>query len=118
MMLRVTALWLLWAALSCVIPPIPQDPSDEPVTPTGPHCSSVIPECCAAACANLERLSCPGREGSPGPDDVFGTPDDVSCTRTCAGVSAEADLGVDLNLDCVAVAETCAAAEACQDVDQ
>lgn len=87
--------------------------------PIAPHergaasCTGSVRECCARACGNLHRLGCPGRQGSPGADDVFGTADDVTCLATCEYAAGQVDIGVDLELDCVAAAQSCEAVAAC-----
>lgn len=67
---------------------------------------------CTTACENLTRLECPGHEGSPGPDEIYGTPDDVSCDQACTDI-VQADPVVTLNQSCVSGAASCAAADAC-----
>jgi len=67
---------------------------------------------CAAACANLERLRCPGADGSPGIDEEYGTPDDVPCEAVCVDVEAG---GVSMHTACTAAAESCSAADGCFD---
>jgi len=65
---------------------------------------------CAAACANLARLGCPGAEGSPGLDEEYGTPDDVPCEAVCVDVEAN---GVSMHTACTAAAGSCEAADGC-----
>lgn len=77
------------------IPPNPYDP----------------PEDCAPACANLEKMKCPGWQGSPGDDGVFGTPDDVSCVDVCVDTMEEPT--ATLHPKCTAAAESCEAVEEC-----
>lgn len=67
---------------------------------------------CTSACATLARLDCPGHEGSPGPDETFGTPDDVSCAQACTDI-VRADPVVSLAQTCVTGARSCDAADAC-----
>lgn len=72
---------------------------------------------CARACANMLALHCQGWEGSPGPDEVMGTVDDVPCTQTCTDYEvAAASLGstaVSLHPKCIAAASSCMAAVGC-----
>ncbi len=53
----------------------------EPGPPHDPEAGSV--DDCPAACDNLAVMQCPGWEGSPGPDEVYGTEDDVPCLEVC-----------------------------------
>lgn len=105
--MRVLSLVLLAALCACkhvpdVIyipgPPVPEDAGKA--------------EECAAACANLERMQCPGWEGSPGFDEVYGTPDDVSCTAACVEI-VESGPTVTLNQRCTAAATSCEQVDAC-----
>jgi len=90
---------LLWGCENIPIPiPIPPNPYDPP-------------ELCVEACENLARLLCPGWRGSPGSDEVFGTPDDVPCVDVCALIVA--DPTVTLYQQCTAQAASCEAVEAC-----
>jgi hypothetical protein len=41
------------------------------------------PALCEPACEVLERYKVEGWDGSPGPDEVFGTADDVPCAQVC-----------------------------------
>jgi len=70
------------------------------------------PSGCGSMCANLERLGCAAGEGSPGPDEKMGTPDDVSCKLTCESLLLS-NPTVDLHLGCQTGAHTCAEADAC-----
>lgn len=74
--------------------------------------SAGTPEECAYACDNLARLQCPGHEGSPGADEVFGTDDDVPCAQACIDI-VTADNTVTLQQRCVAEAASCAQADDC-----
>ena len=96
---------IVWLTGACMTPKGPDEPA--------PSCATTIAECCAAACRNLERLHCPGWQGSPGPDDVADTDDDVPCDRACEYAAGQQDIGVDLKLDCVAAAQSCVEVEAC-----
>lgn len=71
---------------------------------------SGTPDDCPAACDNLDRLECDGADGSPGPDEEFGTADDRPCEAVCRGVMGE---GVTMHPACVADAESCDAVEEC-----
>lgn len=70
------------------------------------------PEDCAPACATMERLQCPGFRGSPGPDEEFGTSDDVACARACVEL-VNADPTFTLAQRCIAQATSCEAADRC-----
>ena len=96
---------ILWMAASCQRPLSVNDPA--------PSCDGTVAECCQRACANVQRLGCPGAEGSPGEDDIPNTDDDVPCWVTCQEQARQVDLGVDLNLGCVGNAKSCEAVEAC-----
>lgn len=83
---------------------VPRVPQPAPVPGAG----------CIDACAALERLGCAGATGSPGPDDVPGTHDDVACIDACALLEAEGIIV--LHTECVAGAHTCEQADACSRV--
>ena len=95
--LCVGALWLM-AACHTV---------DHNVRPPTDH-----PSGCGQMCANLERLGCPSAEGSPGPDEQMGTPDDESCKATCESLLIS-NPTVDLHLVCQMGAQSCSEADAC-----
>lgn len=71
------------------------------------------PDDCHAACDNLAKLGCPGAEGSPGPDEEYGTQDDVSCAEVCQNVMEEG--GISMHPACVASADNCSEADECFD---
>jgi hypothetical protein len=75
-----------------------------PVTPV--HDDPNIPEDCAAACENMERLGCDEAKGSPGVDEKFGTEDDVSCSDVCNNVMSGI-YGIPMNLVCVSKVDSC-----------
>lgn len=79
----------------------------DPVT----ELDSGTPDDCPAACENLKRLQCEGWQGSPGPDEQFGTEDDLSCERVCLGVMSEPT--ATLFPICTAKAADCEAVELC-----
>ena len=93
--------------LGCTINPIPvtPDPIDDK------------PEACEAACQNLASMKCPGWKGSPGEDEIFGTADDVSCTKTCTEI-VNSDPTVTLHQECVAKAGSCLSADQCFEVEE
>ena len=64
-------------------------------------------EYCGAACGNLQWLGCDGWKGSPGPDERFGTDDDVSCEDVCRTVPEV------LSPKCVSLATDCKGANDC-----
>jgi hypothetical protein len=72
---------------------------------------SGTPDDCEAACDNLLELGCDGAEGSPGPDEEYGTPDDVPCADVCREIMTEG--GITMHPACVAEAESCEAVEEC-----
>ncbi len=65
---------------------------------------------CSGACSTLERLGCPGAEGSPGPDDQIGTADDLPCAETCVELESK---GASMETACVSQARSCFAVERC-----
>jgi hypothetical protein len=69
------------------------------------------PDDCLAACQNLERLKCPGYEGSPGPDEQYGTADDESCELICKSIVKEP--GFSVFPSCTAKAQSCDEVDAC-----
>lgn len=68
-------------------------------------------EDCAPACENLQRLRCPGADGSPGADREFGTTDDRTCKTVCEEIMEEGEKT--LYPKCVAAARTCQDVDAC-----
>jgi len=72
------------------------------------------PGTCDEACTNLERLQCPGWDGSPGPDDAMGTADDVPCTPTCEEIG-EIDPSFLAYQGCIADASDCDSADRCME---
>lgn len=91
-------LWLACLLVGCRLPPV------QPPTPTPND------DACQQACDQLERLGCPGHEGSPGRDEQYGTADDVACAQVCRDVEAD---GISMHTSCVATAADCATVEAC-----
>jgi len=83
------------------IKPAPTDPGDYS-DPSG----------CAEACANLEKLGCPGWRGSPGKDETLGTADDVSCEEVCRNV-VESGATTTLHQRCTSKAKSCEAMDDC-----
>jgi hypothetical protein len=81
-----------------------------PGPPADPEAGTA--EDCADACDNLERLHCPGWEGSPGTDEEYGTADDVPCTQVCEDLM-NADPTLTLYPKCASTADTCEAIEKC-----
>lgn len=65
---------------------------------------------CAQMCDHLDALGCPEAAGDIGPDGVPGTGDDATCERSCADLMAD----YPLPLDCMVVAVSCSAANACE----
>jgi hypothetical protein len=82
-------------------------------TPEPDWDDSGTPDDCEAACERIEELGCEGAEGSPGPDEEYGTEDDVPCVEVCRNVMVEG--GVSLHPACVAAADNCNAVDACFD---
>lgn len=66
---------------------------------------------CAAACSNLRSLGCDGSQGHAGPDQQFGTLDDVSCEDACHDILSARVLPVDPQ--CLSTAGSCEAADEC-----
>jgi len=87
------------------IPPAPPAPSD----------AGTVDDC-AAACANLARMECPGWQGSPGTDEMFGTEDDVSCEVVCRTIVG-GDPTATLHQRCTADSKSCDDVERCFDAD-
>ena len=65
---------------------------------------------CRGACSNIAELGCDGAEGSPGPDEVYGTEDDVPCAEVCEETEGA---GVSMETGCVSAADDCDAVDAC-----
>lgn len=68
---------------------------------------------CAAACDNLGKMQCDGWEGSPGPDEVYGTPDDVGCAQACRDIVGATS--ITLNTVCISRSRSCTQAALCFD---
>ena len=98
-------LFLVSVLFNCTVTPIP--PNDQTDYP-----QYDVVEACNRLCANLELHDCPAKIGAPGPDEEFGTIDDVACRPQCEkSVSALPwMLG---KARCGAVANDCEAIEAC-----
>lgn len=76
--------------------------SQEPAFPEAPAN-------CAAACARMKQLNHKGALGSPGPDQVYGTDDDVPCPVACV----EMERISPFNLPCISNAVSKSAIDAC-----
>lgn len=72
---------------------------------------SVADAGCMEACDRLSELGCVGADGDTGPDRVRGTADDSTCEQACSDVLASGI--VTYNVDCIASAASCKAAEGC-----
>lgn len=94
------AILILLSACNFIPDPVVPEPTDDVV------------ELCALACSNMQKLDCPGWEGSAGEDDEYGTADDVSCEAVCIDIENN---GTDISLHpgCVAVASSCEKADEC-----
>jgi hypothetical protein len=82
-------------------------------------CGAVAPadtvdesEYCPVACAKLEQFRCPdtSRGIAPGPDELYGTPDDVPCEQVCIDLEKA---GADLFTKCISEANNCNEITAC-----
>ena len=93
-----------------VQPPPPGPPKDFDAGPPDPQPPPGV-DWCVEACRTLERLQCPWAAPTPGDDGVLGTKDDGTCVSVCW--TAEEQPETTLHPGCVAVAQTCEAAEAC-----
>ena len=94
--MRSAALCVLCALCACHLDPLPTDPGAG----------------CEQAAARIVELQCPGWQGSPGVDDVFGTgdADELPLVDVCRVTERE---GADWKTECVAAALDCAGVEAC-----
>ena len=111
MMIRFLYLWFLLLQFFCIggctiTPFIPTEDTDD-------WGDAGSPDDCESACDNLSKLGCEGAEGSPGPDEEFGTEDDVACAEVCRSVMEEGE--VTMHPSCVAAATSCDEADACFD---
>lgn len=79
-----------------------------PVYPDDPD----APEDCDAACGNMVRLGCEEGDGSPGPDEQFGTEDDVSCVAVCRNAMSGSK-GIPVRPICVSKVDACDDVEDC-----
>jgi len=96
-----------------ILDPIVVEPVNvDPITP-----DSAVEVMCDAACRHMQSLGCPGWEGSPGHDEMRGTPDDIPCWVVCRDAeSAAGELeGASMHPSCVAGAESCVEAVRCFD---
>jgi len=88
--------------------PAAPGPFSPPVAPPGPLPKADI---CLMFCDTLGKMGCPGAEGSPGPDERYGTNDDRPCDEVCGAIVAT---GVYTgNAQCLVQAQTCDIAERC-----
>lgn len=94
---------LLPALCGCLFP-LPPNP------PPNPHLD--VASDCAPACENMRAMSCPGHEGSPGPDLQPGTADDVTCESACRDI-INAEATTTLALQCTAKSASCDAVDEC-----
>jgi hypothetical protein len=106
----IISMWAIffWMVCSrCTIQPTPEpvDPSDYPMLDAS--------EACARLCENLEKHDCQGKMGSPGPDERFGTGDDVSCHETCVMSVSSVPWMLD-KARCGAVADRCEEIDNCR----
>ena len=93
---------LVWFVVAACTPPLPPEPPPAPERDGS----------CDAACDNLARLQCHGHEGSPGPDEAYGTDDDMPCAVACRKIIL-ADEHATLYQACVAAADSCESADEC-----
>ena len=70
-----------------VVAPVvaPVEPPVEPPDAASPSSSS---DACKTFCTRAAVLKCPGRTGSPGPNEILGDSDDVPCQVVCRNVVA------------------------------
>jgi hypothetical protein len=100
-------LGLLVAFSGCtwgVLPPRPDYEQQEPGT------------ACAGLCSVLVEHECPGWRGNPGPDERFGTADDVGCEDQCLRSVGLASWMLD-KASCGAAARNCAEIDSCMSED-
>ena len=90
------------------VEPSPSVDTDTEVVPE-PIDTGEEPTACEMACDNIRLIGCAGADGSPGPDEQFGTGDDVSCADVCEDIMSKGDFSIEP--ECVS------AARACEDVD-
>jgi hypothetical protein len=69
---------------------------------------------CDGLCGTLGRYGCPGAQGNPGPDERYGTDDDVSCPEQCRRSVTEAPWMLDY-ASCGAAAASCAEIDRCME---
>lgn len=84
-----------------LLPPVPP-------APPGPLKAE---EACAAFCELQVALKCDDTPDSPGPDELDGTADDVTCTQVCEDTVREGAYTPDR--PCLDRAETCETSEVC-----
>ena len=69
------------------------------------------PADCQAAFENLLALGCEEALGSPGEDEIFNTPDDVSFVTICEEVAR--DMNAEISPGCLAEIKSCNGADSC-----
>jgi len=85
--------------------------------PTAPPAPTPAPDAasadvCQTFCTREAVLNCPGKTGSPGPNEVLGDSDDVPCVAVCRNVVASG-LYRARNVTCFNQAGTCARLDSC-----
>lgn len=84
-------------------------PTPVPPGPPGP-----VQPACWAFCEILTTGQCPGYDGSPGQDEVQGTPDDASCVEVCESLLTKGIYrATSATTGCLDRATTCSLAEDC-----
>ena len=89
--------------VACTWPPKPEPMPDPNPAPN---------DLCSAVCVHEHALGCSAAKGSPGPDDVYGTIDDVPCATACHDQLA-ADATLEALLVCITRSENCADVDRC-----
>ena len=64
---------------------------------------------CETACARVITLRCDGWNGSAGPDNIYGSEDDLSCLDVCSELIKD----FDLHLPCISESLTCLEVNTC-----
>lgn len=98
--------YMLITLTKCTIQPVPE-PNDQ-----NDASELDAEEACSLLCINLERFDCPGKDGSPGPDEQYGTADDVPCAEQCVKTVSIVPWMLD-KARCGAKAKGCDELEAC-----
>lgn len=93
------------------VEPLIEPPVEPPVEPPD-AASPSSPNACKTFCTRAAVLNCPGKTGSPGPNEILGDSDDVPCQVVCRNVVASGVYKTS-GITCFNQAATCARLDTC-----